>query len=411
MEYWNKEQSHSNNSSYGNKYHYRHHIVGVTNSYQKYTHTPDILDSISFPAPHKPLSSYLSQQLPIYYNDKNNEYIMILQGGYIQRYDFNNNIWNMMIMPVQPRYCGDIKYVTHFDEYNKKLYLFTSTNAFQFDVISNEWTYKSCQDIGIDKNTCHYKFCFIPYPINELHLLTYRTKRSKNWYEFECNHKKIIECNNELKVIELATHENILRGSNELIWIQREQILLNIFSQSDRAEVCRITSKNQQIYEWIPCSHHKYMRPHDINISVGFDGLYHRIVGFESILFLINYNEIQCVDMLSGQRFKSNKRLPLLFETACIDNVVNTNDNYVHFIGSYTTNCHKNKRGLHLRMSLLDVVPQTLQNMYINKYGFYSPTLVFGYFYKIKKDYQLSYSVPTDIVFLILSYFSPFPPN
>eukprot|EP01084_Bolivina_argentea_P119708 212227_1 len=130
-------------------------------------------------------------------------------------------------------------------------------------------------------------------------------------------------------------------------------------------------------------------------------------IGFEHILFVMQRNwesteqDIWCLDLLTCRWFECQKKYPMglkLWETNhCYDQNITTNDNYLHILGE----------GEHVKISLFDIIPESLYCEYKNRYNL----LVFGWIRRFETNngqFVMIDDFPSCLKRLMLLYISHF---
>ena len=230
--------------------------------------------------------------------------------------------------------------------------------------------------------------CYIPSPIDELHIITNANNRSYHM-KLDKKNKKWIK----LKGVDY----NRRIGHSRMFWIESKQQLM-IFGgikgyygykpspkMSDKIWYCKINENEiDRRYEWSLYHLRMPYRSHRCDIVQIFDGIL--------IVFYFQFKqnkEIWFLNLWNNKWYKSNKHFPFELECGC-GYVVKSNDGFVA--------CFSAEFEFHIEIAINDIIPKDLKRDYCKHIG----KLITGYAYVN----ELRVDIPMDILNLIFRFYN-----
>eukprot|EP01084_Bolivina_argentea_P169700 294153_1 len=297
----------------------------------------------------------------IHYECNKHEYILLCchDAKSISRYDISASKWETYSNYPQEfstkhagKVCFDSKQLVLYMAYicDSKLRLAL------FDISLNSWVVKTWNVLTFNF-TSYIKanLYFIPDEIEEIHLFIANNHYRITRYEF-----------NEPLQIE-RTNDNCEKHLSPIIWCNKMQRLIGMADKS--IYHCDINQKMQSQYIWKIDDQEQIDYNKEDIVNAHFILINKHIL----FIFMLVVSEIFCIDLLYGITYKVNKSIPAVINYT--STVAQTNNGYIHVIENQMT-------GIHLRISLFDIIPKELDGYY--RKNICNP-LVFGYISKMKK--------------------------
>ena len=266
-----------------------------------------------------------------------------------------------------------------------------------FIIIKNLW---NCCLIIIDLNELKV--------IKEIECNELRTKHAQLFFMNERNlnilrePEQQIDINNELSINEIP-----YPGCNEL-----EQVLIVKNKAADERKIVIYALIEMAHYKWEirklavdadsrqckPLEHVGF--PEEIKFKIPHTDTWRGLIVYEClfIIFFIarDCTDIWCLDLKDDKWYKSKSKSLHVDRNSCF--IINGEDNFAYFIGY----CEPNGPRWNLKLSLIDIIPEELQNKYKNE----SKILVHGFMNIVsKKSRKLC---PMSLIQIISLYYSPF---